>query len=134
MAPKDEEREFSIHTGEIPLFGSVDYAMFVITLLISCGIGLFYAIVDRKKNTTKDFLLGGQNMHPVPVALSLMVTFMSAMTLLGNPAEIYNYHTMWWWLCVSMVIAMWMVSQIFVPFFYRLQNESVFEVSPCELS
>ncbi|RUS71148.1 hypothetical protein EGW08_021087 [Elysia chlorotica] len=125
--PREEGQAYSIHTGKIPLFTGIDYAMFVITLLVSCGIGLFYAIVDRKKNTTKDFLLGGQNMHPVPVALSLMVTFMSAMTLLGNPAEIYNYHTMWWWLCVSMVIAMWMVSQIYVPFFYRLHNESVFE-------
>ena len=127
--PVDENHRYSIHTGTIPLFTNVDYAMFVITLLVSCGIGIFYAIIDRKKNTTKDFLLGGQNMHPVPVALSLMVTFMSAMTLLGNPAEVYNYHTMWWWLCLSMVIAMWMVSQIYVPFFYRLHNESVFEVS-----
>ena len=67
-------------------------------------------------------------MHPVPVACSLTVTFMSAMTLLGNPAEVYTYDTMWWWLCVSMVIAMWMVAAVFIPFFYRLGKDSVFEV------
>lgn len=124
-----QQTGYSIHTGIIPTFGTTDYVMFGLTLVISSCIGIVYAILDRKKNTTKEFLLGGQSMHPIPVAFSLTVTFMSAMTLLGNPAEIYNYHTMWWWLIVGMAIAMWWVGNTFLPFFYNLGEDSVFKVS-----
>lgn len=122
-------RQYSTDTGVIPYFSVLDYVMFVLTLIISCFIGVYYAFKDRKNNTTKEFLLGGQNMSPILVAFSLMVTFMSAMTLLGNPAEVYNYNTMWWWLVVSMLLAMWSTSVTFIPFFYKLKVESVFQVS-----
>ncbi|CAL1548108.1 unnamed protein product [Lymnaea stagnalis] len=117
----------STDTGIIPKFVPMDYVMFALTLVISCGIGIFYAVWDRNRNTTKDFLLGGQNMHPIPVACSLVVTFMSAMTLLGNPAEIYNYNSMWWWLVVPMTLAVWSTNTIFIPFFHNLKIQSVFE-------
>jgi hypothetical protein len=64
-----------------------------------------------------------------PVAMSLTVTFMSAMTLLGNPAEIYNYNTMWWWLWIAHLIAIVISAYIFIPFFFKLQVTSVFEVT-----
>ena len=119
---------YSYNTGKIPHFGTEDYVIFCCTLAISCAIGVYFAVRDRNKHTTSNFLLGGQNMNPIPVAFSLTVTFMSAMTLLGNPAEIYLYDTMWWWLIVGMVIAMWMVASIFIPFFYNFGKDSVFEV------
>lgn len=32
-----------------------------------------------------------------PVALSLTVSFMSAITVLGTPSEVYLHGTMFWW-------------------------------------
>ncbi|KAL8561649.1 hypothetical protein ACOMHN_001381 [Nucella lapillus] len=119
--------DYSIYTGSVKRFGTVDYVMFVLTLLVSAGIGIFYAIWDRKKNTTKDFLLGGKSMNVFPVAMSLTVTFMSALTLLGNPAEMYNYNTMFWWLIVSFLFAITGAAYLFIPFFYNLQVTSTFE-------
>ncbi|RUS89821.1 hypothetical protein EGW08_002433 [Elysia chlorotica] len=119
--------DYSYNTGEVKEFGVVDYVLFILTLVISSGIGVFYAIWDRKRNTPADFLLGGRNMSVFPVALSLMVTFMSALTLLGNPAEIYNYNTMFWWLVVAFMIAMTFAATIFIPFFYELGVTSTFE-------
>ncbi|GFN86217.1 sodium-coupled monocarboxylate transporter 2 [Plakobranchus ocellatus] len=119
--------DYSYNTGEVKEFGVVDYVLFVLTLVISAGIGVFYAILDRNRNTPKDFLLGGRNMSVLPVALSLMVTFMSAMTLLGNPAEIYNYHTMFWWLVAAFLLAMTFAAHVFIPFFYRLGVTCTFE-------
>ena len=121
--------DYSINTGVVKHFGTVDYVLFVLTLLVSAGIGVFYAIWDRNRNTTKEFLLGGKNMSVFPVAMSLMVTFMSALTLLGNPAEIYNYNTMFWWLIVSFLFAITGAAYLFIPFFYQLQVISTFEVS-----
>ncbi|XP_059152872.1 sodium-coupled monocarboxylate transporter 1-like isoform X3 [Physella acuta] len=118
---------YSIYTGVVKSFGIADYIVFSLTLLISTGIGIGFAIADRKKNTTDEFLLGGKKMNVFPVAMSLMVTFMSAMTLLGNPVEMYKYNTMFWWLVVGMVLAMWSTCTVYTPFFYNLKNESVFQ-------
>ena len=120
--------EYSKDTGVVKTFSYWDYVLFAITLVISAGIGVFFAIRDRHKHTAKDFLFGGKKMKIVPVALSLSVTFLSALTLLGNPAEMYNYHTMFWWLVVAFILAMIFVAQVFVPFFYNLGIYTIFEV------
>ena len=124
-----DESRYSFNSGVIREFGVADYVLFALTLVISGGIGIFYAILDRKRVTTKEFLLGGKGMSVFPVAMSLMVTFMSALTLLGNPAEIYNYNTMFFWIAVSFVFAIAGAAYLFIPFFYRLQVFSTFEVS-----
>lgn len=68
-------------------------------------------------------------MYTLPVAMSLTATFMSALTLLGAPAEMYIYATMFWWICLAFIIAIAISSQIFIPFFYKLKLTSMFEVS-----
>ncbi|XP_050390983.1 sodium-coupled monocarboxylate transporter 1 isoform X2 [Patella vulgata] len=121
------ERLYSYQTGSKHTFTWIDYFLFVCMLLVSAGIGIFYAIKDRKKNTTKDFLLAGGNMSVFPVALSLLASFMSAITLLGTPAEMYNYTTMYWWIGVSYFFAIFAAAHIYIPIFYRLGVTSAFE-------
>jgi sodium-coupled monocarboxylate transporter 8/12 len=62
--------------------------------VISTVIGIFYALKDKRKKNTNDFLLGGQDMPLFPVALSLLASFLSAVSILGIPAEIYYKKTM----------------------------------------
>ena len=124
----DESRS-SIRTGVIPPLTTADYVLFAFTLVVSAVVGIYYAIRDRNRQTTDEFLLGGKSMSVFPVAMSLMVTFISALTLLGNPAEIYNYNTMFSWLAVSFIFAIAGAAYLFVPFFYRLEVLSTFEVS-----
>ncbi|XP_041364410.1 sodium-dependent multivitamin transporter-like [Gigantopelta aegis] len=119
--------DYSINTGVVKRFGAVDYVLFTLTLLISCGIGVFFAIKDRNVVTTKNYLLAGRKMDIVPVSMSLVVTFMSALTLLGTPVEMYNYNTMFWWLSLSFVFALSAVIRIFIPFLFQLRITSTFE-------
>ena len=63
--------------------GVLDYVMFVILLVASLGIGIFHAIRGRG-GSTKEYLRGGGNMRPIPVAMSLMVTFSSSIMVLGK--------------------------------------------------
>ena len=58
----------------------VDYIIITLTLLVSIGIGVYYAFV---KQTTEDLLVGGRNMGPLPIAASMMVTYFSAISILG---------------------------------------------------
>ncbi|XP_046363310.2 sodium-coupled monocarboxylate transporter 2-like isoform X2 [Haliotis rufescens] len=104
-----------------------DYVVFGGTLLIPAGIGLYHAIKDRKKNSPSEFLVGNRQMGTIPVALSVTVSFMSALTLLGMPAEVYNYDTMFWWVALGMVMAVAGAAHLFLPFLYRLGVTSVYE-------
>lgn len=120
--------EYSIYTGVKNTFGNVDYVLFGSLLAVSTGIGVFYAFKDKHNVNSKDYLLGGRQMNIVPVSLSILVTSFSATTLLGMPAEVYNYNTMIWWLCISAMIGLVISSVVFVPFFYNLNVTSIYEV------
>ena len=50
--------DYSINTGVVRTFGTVDYVLFISTLAVSAGIGVFLAIKDRNRFTSSDFLLG----------------------------------------------------------------------------
>ncbi|XP_046554579.1 sodium-coupled monocarboxylate transporter 2-like [Haliotis rubra] len=119
--------DYSIYTGQKKTFTIPDYVLFSLTLAVSAGIGLFYAIKDRNKVNSRDYLLGGKDMYVFPVAMSMLVTFLSALTLLGTPAEMYNYTTMFWWLCLAFVFSTGIASVVFIPFFYNLNVTSVFQ-------
>ncbi|XP_022318074.2 sodium-coupled monocarboxylate transporter 1-like [Crassostrea virginica] len=122
-----DEKLFSFQTGKITHFTVVDYVLFGLLLVISAGIGLFFAIKDRRHNDTKTFLMAGGNMNPIPVALSLLASFMSAITLLGTPAEMYNYTTMYYWIGLSYFFVAFGAAHVFMPVFYRLRVRSAYE-------
>jgi sodium-coupled monocarboxylate transporter 8/12 len=79
-------------------FSTFDYVIFGLMLTISAGIGVFYGFFQRsKKQTSKELLVANGQMGLFPSALSLLASFMSGITILGNPAESYNYGTMFMW-------------------------------------
>lgn len=118
---------YSFETGKIHGFTVVDYVLFGLMLAFSASIGIFYAIKDRNRANTKEFLLAGGNMNPIPVALSILASFMSAITLLGTPAEMYNYTTMYWYIGLGYLFVVAGAAHIFIPVFYRLRVTSAYE-------
>ena len=121
---------YKFEKGETTHFHYADYIVFGTTIGISAIIGLYHAIKDqrRKKTDSNEYLLAGRSMSVLPVALSMMGSFISANTLLGTPAEMYNYNTMYWWIVVGFLIAVIGAVQIFVPIFYNLGITSVYQV------
>ncbi len=109
-------------------FHITDYIIFILSLVISTVIGIFHALKDKHKQNTNDFLLGGQDMPLFPVALSLLASFLSAVSVLGIPAEIYYNGTMYWLIMIGSVIALFMAAHAFLPVFHRLQITSINEV------
>jgi len=113
-------------------FSAWDYVVFAVVLGIASVIGLYYGCTGNKQNSTSEFLLAGRSMSVLPVALSLLASFMSAITLLGTPSEIAIKGTQYWIVWVSYVIVMPLAAYVFIPVFYQLQVTSVFEVTvPC---
>ncbi|KAJ8031991.1 Sodium-coupled monocarboxylate transporter 1 [Holothuria leucospilota] len=69
--------------------GVVDFIVFVAMLLITVCIGLYHGLYKGGQTTTSQFLLANRNVFSLPVALTILASFTSPVTLLGVPAEVY---------------------------------------------
>ncbi|XP_029598516.1 sodium-coupled monocarboxylate transporter 1-like [Salmo trutta] len=113
-----------------PVIGSfvaAGYAVFALMLLVSAAIGVYYAIVGRGQSSSREFLMGVQSMTAIPVALSLTASFMSTITVLATPAEVYRYGASYGLFSLSYVLVVVVSSEVFLPVFYRLGITSTYE-------
>ncbi|XP_033759654.1 sodium-dependent multivitamin transporter-like [Pecten maximus] len=111
----------------MPSLVLADFIVFAAALLISLGIGVYYALSGGRQKTTKEYLLGNRKMNIMPVGLSLMVSFESSIMMLGFPAEIYTYGIMFWWFTVGFMLAQLIAIRIVVPLIHPLRVTSVYE-------
>ena len=116
--------------GAKPQLHIVDYVVFAATLAISLGIGVYHSFVGGKQKTIEEYLLGNRQMGFIPVTLSMMVSYISTINLLGYPAEMYAFGAQYWLGVFGVVLGACLASWVFVPLFYPLQLVSVNEVSP----
>lgn len=110
-------------------FQLADYIIFGVMLLISVGIGVFYACAGGKQQTNREFLMADRSMRSLPVALSVLASFFSASTLLGTPAEVYVYGIQYWISVFGAMLAPLTGAFLFGPMFFKLKLVSVYEVS-----
>ncbi|XP_036405466.1 solute carrier family 5 member 6a [Megalops cyprinoides] len=108
-------------------FTTVDYVIFTILLVASTGIGLFYAFSGGRQRTTQEFLMADRSMSCLPVSLSLLATFQSAVAILGAPSEIYANGTQYWFLGCSYFLGLLIPAHVFIPVFYRLRLTSAYQ-------
>ncbi|KDR11160.1 Sodium-coupled monocarboxylate transporter 1, partial [Zootermopsis nevadensis] len=104
-----------------------DYVILAVTLIISAGIGLFYGCFGPKQKTASDFLLGGSSMGTFPMAMSLASSFITAIELLGNPAEMYVYGTQFWMTCIAFTLVIPITSHFYLPVYRHLKLTSAYE-------
>ncbi|XP_008584298.1 PREDICTED: sodium-coupled monocarboxylate transporter 2 [Galeopterus variegatus] len=112
---------------EVKNFAVWDYVVFVALLIISSGIGVFFAIKERKKATSSEFLVGGRQMSFGPVALSLSASFMSAVTVLGTPSDVYRFGASFILFFIAYAFVIIFTSELFLPVFYRSGITSTYE-------
>ncbi|XP_048213368.1 sodium-coupled monocarboxylate transporter 1 [Perognathus longimembris pacificus] len=104
-----------------------DYVVFAGMLLISAAIGIYYAFAGGGQHTSKDFLMGGRSMTAVPVALSLSASFMSAVTVLGTPSEVYRFGAIFSVFGITYFLVVIISAEVFLPVFYKLGITSTYE-------
>ena len=114
--------------GDIAQLMWLDYLIFILMLAISLAIGIYHACSGGRQRTTFEYLLGNRAMGIAPVAISLMVTNASALTLLGLPAEVYAYGPQWFIATIGSVLGSIGAAYLFLPVLYPLQVTSVNEV------
>ncbi|CBY33616.1 unnamed protein product [Oikopleura dioica] len=97
-------------------------------LIASALVGIYFAYKSRKNSeNVTDFLMAGRSMHCFPTSLSIMCTALSAITILGTPAEFYNYGGMYIWSIAGYFMAISFSSEVFIPVFYNLGINTAYE-------
>ncbi|XP_013362734.1 PREDICTED: sodium/iodide cotransporter [Chinchilla lanigera] len=113
--------------GARATFGAWDYGVFALMLLVSTGIGLWVALARGGQRSADDFFTGGRRLGALPVGLSLAASFMSAVQVLGVPAEAARYGLKFLWMCLGQLLCSALTAALFLPVFYRLGLTSTYE-------
>lgn len=108
-------------------FGIWDYVIVGVVLMISASIGIYYRFTGGKQKTVQEYLLADKNMSIIPVAFSLMASFMSAITILGVSSENYTYGFQFVIINVSHLIFTPVAVYLYLPVFFKLQTTSAYQ-------
>ena len=107
-----------------------DYVIFVAFLVISLGIGFYHSVTGGRQRTTQEFIMANRKLSIVPTAMSLFVSYQSALLILGAPTDTYMFGvTFLFWGCASFIIGVILAERLFVPWIYPLKLVSVNDVS-----
>lgn len=89
------------------------------------AVGWYYS---RRTATTADFLLGGRNMSPWMVGLSLFATLLSTLTYLAIPGEMIKYGPMVLSQLVAVPFVGLVVGWLVIPIIVRQRVTSAYEI------
>ena len=83
---------------------NVELFIFIIYLIFTVGIGVYFFFRSRKGGGEKEYFLGGRQMGPWVSALSAGASDMSAWVLMGLPGSIYLYGIGQTWIAIGLAI------------------------------
>lgn len=109
-------------------FVALDYLVLISLLVLSSGIGVYFAWHDRRKKSNRQFLVANREMNWLPVSLSMMASFLSTTTVLGVPSEVFVRGVTFWMAAISTTLAILMAAFIFMPMYYKMNITSINEV------
>lgn len=106
----------------------VDYIVIGLMLLLSMCIGIYQALFSGgKQKTTHEYLLGNRQLGAFPVGISVFISVISAVTFIGNPAEVYINGPTFWLVSLNGFAVGLIITRTFIPVFYRLNVTSIYE-------
>lgn len=109
-------------------FQSTDYIVFAFMLSISAAIGVYFGFFDKSADTTDEYLMGGKRMKTFPIAISLVASQLSAISIMTIPAEMYAFGINWFFNVVCMVVVIPLLNYVIIPVFYNNNLTNCYEV------
>nr|CAI5832752.1 unnamed protein product [Callosobruchus analis] len=107
-------------------FGWADYTMFIFSLGICLLVGMYFGIF-RKSEDAQEYLVGSRSMSVTPIALSLVASWISGISLLGIPTEIYVYGGQYIYVLGGFLLTTVIMSKVYLPVFQGLTLTSTYE-------
>ncbi|KAF8354346.1 hypothetical protein PRIPAC_95969 [Pristionchus pacificus] len=103
----------------------LDFVVLVTTMVAVSAYGILKSR-SKVENNAKDFVVGS-DMSAWSVALSVCSGFISSISLLGFPSEVFYNGPMIIWYAIMYVIAFPIVAYVFLPVTYNLRLTSAYE-------
>ncbi|XP_076642731.1 sodium-coupled monocarboxylate transporter 1 [Halictus rubicundus] len=107
-------------------FGPYDYSVFAFMLMICGAIGIYFGFIHKSSGEV-EYLVGGRNMKTFPVSFSLIASFISGISLLGTPTEVYVHGTSYLFIALGVIVVGFVMSIIYLPVFHGLKLTSTYE-------
>lgn len=76
----------------------------------------------------QEYMLGDKNQSVLPVAFSLMASFVSAISMFGLSAEMFSRGTQFSVINISYILATPVIGYVYLPVFFKLGNLSLYQV------
>ncbi|KAB7500679.1 Sodium-dependent multivitamin transporter, partial [Armadillidium nasatum] len=108
-------------------FSLIDYILFTTLLGISFIIGIASACKGNK--SPEEFLLGNRSLGPIPVAMSLLTSVISAINIVGYTSEVYSFGTQLSLVSVGCIFGIAFSILVVMPVIHPLKLTSIHEVS-----
>ena len=114
--------------AQVEKFHWADYLIFSLSLAISLAIGIFFAVTGDRQRTTHEFLLAGREAGVIPVAMSSLASFISAVYIVSIPAEVMYNGTMFSMQFMGYFLFVVVGTHTFLPFFHKRGQISAYQV------
>ncbi|MBI3462423.1 MAG: sodium/solute symporter [Planctomycetes bacterium] len=104
---------------------SLDFLVIALYVAGMLAVGRYYSTRTR---TTDDYLLGGRNMSPLMIGLSLFATLTSTLSYLAYPGEMIQHGPMMFAQVTAYPLIILIVGWGLIPFIMRLRVTSAYEL------
>lgn len=106
-------------------FTLIDWAFVAMMVALILIVGYR---ASRTNRSQKDYILGGSDMNPFLVGLSLFATMFSTLSYLSYPGETIQYGPLFCAGLLSFPLAGWVVGKFLIPKFMELRVSSAYEI------
>ena len=73
--------------------------------------------------------MAGRNMGVIPISISILVSFLSAITYIADPVEVYTRGSGYWGMILGYMTAIIFAVHFIIPIFHKARVISTYEVS-----
>ena len=105
-------------------FGSLNWSILVIYIITNLLLGFF---LGKKITSAKDFFVGDKSIPWWAIGISVVATYVSALTFLGGPAWAYTDGLSVIAIHINYPIVIFLVVTFFLPFFFNSGVASIYE-------
>ena len=112
----------------------IDYVILTITILLSLGIGIFYALKGGHHSPPAEYFTGNHKLGLISTALSISVSYFSGIAMIGYPAEAYLYGGQFMWGAIFEIIGICLVAVFVVPVYPLYASWHLLHHYPSDIS
>jgi SSS family solute:Na+ symporter len=109
---------------QLQYFSWLDFAVVILYFLLMVGVGIW---ASRNQGTTDDYFRGGQRIPGWAAGLSIYGTQLSAITFMAIPAKTYATNWSYFFLQLTIIMVIPVITNYFIPFYRKLHVTSAYE-------